>query len=76
MYLPNMWENDYDYQWTLISTYHYYGTSFYKAKKNQHDLEQRKYKGISHRYLAHEGENPQGNVVMYHHCDIYHRANK
>jgi hypothetical protein len=27
MYLPNMWDNGYDYQWTLIDANHYYKIS-------------------------------------------------
>jgi hypothetical protein len=30
-----MWDNDYDYQQTLIDAYHYYDTSSYEAKENQ-----------------------------------------
>jgi hypothetical protein len=33
IYLPNIWDNDYDYQRTLFDTNHYYETSLYKAKK-------------------------------------------
>jgi hypothetical protein len=33
MYLPNIWDNDYDYQRTLIEVNHYYETSPYEAKK-------------------------------------------
>jgi hypothetical protein len=31
--LPNMWDNDYDYQRTLIEVNHYYETFLYEAKK-------------------------------------------
>jgi hypothetical protein len=33
MYLPSMWDNDYDYRWTLIDANHYYEISPYEAKK-------------------------------------------
>jgi hypothetical protein len=33
MYLLNTWDNDYDYQWTLIEVNHYYETSPYETEK-------------------------------------------
>jgi hypothetical protein len=33
IYLSNMWDNDYNYQWTLIDANHYYETSPFEAKK-------------------------------------------
>ena len=34
MYLPSIWDNDYDYQCTLVDVNHYYETSPYEAKKS------------------------------------------
>jgi hypothetical protein len=56
MYLPNMWDNDYDYQRTLIEGNHYYETSPYEAKKYQQDLKREKYKSMSHGYSIHGSE--------------------
>ena len=44
VYLPNMWNDDFDYQQTLIEVNHYYEISSYKAKKNQQDHKQGRYK--------------------------------
>jgi hypothetical protein len=33
MYLPEMWDNDYDYQHTLNEANDYYETFLYEAKK-------------------------------------------
>jgi hypothetical protein len=65
-----MWNNDYDYQWTLINANHYYKISPYKTKNNQHNPKQEKYKSVSHGYSSRKGETTQGYVMMYHHCDI------
>jgi hypothetical protein len=65
-----MWDDDYDYKWTLIDANHYYETSSYEAKKNQEDPKQGKYKVVSHGYLKHGGEKSQWMVVRYHHYDI------
>jgi hypothetical protein len=54
-----MWDDDYDYKWTLIDANHYYETSSYEAKKNQEDPKQGKYKVVSHGYLKHGGEKSQ-----------------
>ena len=35
MYLPNMWDDDFDFQRTLSDVNLYYETSPYEAKKNQ-----------------------------------------
>jgi hypothetical protein len=65
-----MWDNDYDFQRTLIDANHYYETSSYEAKKSQQNPKRRKYKSVSHGYLEHGGEKSQWNEVVYHHYDI------
>jgi hypothetical protein len=50
-----MWDNDYDFQWTLIDANHYYKTSFYEAKRNQQNPKHGKYKVVSHGYLIPKG---------------------
>jgi hypothetical protein len=36
MYLPNMWNNDYDYQQSLIEANHHYETPPYESKNNHY----------------------------------------
>jgi hypothetical protein len=54
-----MWDNDYNYQRTLIDANHYYETSFYEAKKSQQNPMHGKYKPVSHGCLEHRGEKSQ-----------------
>ena len=63
MYLSNIWDDDFDYQWTLVEVNHYYETFFYKAKKNQQDPKQERYKSVSHGYSTYGGEKSQENGV-------------
>jgi hypothetical protein len=70
MYLPKMWDNDFDYLCTLNETNHYYQRSPYEGKKNKKDPKRGNYKSISHGYIAHEGEKSKRNMVMYHDGDI------
>jgi hypothetical protein len=39
MYLLNMWDNGYDYQWTLIYVSHYYEMFPYEAKKKINSIQ-------------------------------------
>ena len=64
MYLPNMWDVDFDCQQTLSDVNYYHETSPYKAKNNQEDSKWGKYKLVNYGYSADGGENHQGNVVM------------
>jgi hypothetical protein len=37
MYLPKMWDNDFNYQHTLYEANHYYEPSSYEAKKDPNE---------------------------------------
>ena len=65
-----MWDDDFDYQRTLVEVNHYYETFSSEVKKNQQDPKQGRYKSMNHRHAAHGGKKSQRNVVMYHHDDI------
>ena len=70
MYLPYMWNNDLNYQKTLIEANHHFKTSPCEGKENQKDPKYNKYKYDSHGYFVHGGAKSKGNVVMYHHNNI------
>ena len=70
MSLPNMWDNDFDYQWTLVDIYHYYETYPYELEKNQQDSKWGRYKLVNHGYSLHGDGKSQGNILMYHNDNI------